>query len=249
MYMAETHHSVYFEVRDALASPGCCLCSLAIDGMRHYLDSLGYERVNDTRMREALRAAWGFCEVHGRMLRESHDALGTALIHRDVIGAAMEALAGAQYRSASLGDLVRQAIGVESSPAANGGGDPLARERPCPACEQRATMDRTHVATLLEHLTEEDLLPAFRVSAGLCLPHLRLALRHAPDESTIERLKAAQLAIWQALNAELDEFVRKRDYRFAAEEGGTEGTSWSRAIELISGGYGLGCDSWDTAQE
>jgi hypothetical protein len=242
--MADNQHTVYFELRDALAAPGCALCALALRSMRRYFETLGYESVNDPGIRDAIRAARGFCEVHGRMLREARDALGTAIIHRDVVGAAMAALDGLAYRPASLGDLLRQAIGNERNGSTNGRANPLAPQQPCPACARRQTTDQLYVAALLQHLSDDDLLPLFRDSAGLCLPHLRLAIERTPDMATFERLKAAQLAVWQRLAGELDEFIRKQDHRFTAEPLGDERTSWSRAVDLVSGQFGLGCAGW-----
>jgi len=243
MGMAESHHTVYFDLRDSLGSPGCALCALALRSMRRYFETLGYESVNDPGIRNAVRAARGFCEVHGRMLREARDALGTAIIHRDLLTTFADALGGTVYRASSLGDLLRQAIGGQSSANSNGGADALAPQEPCPACARRQSTDQLYIDVLMQHLNEDALLPLFRKSAGLCLPHLRQALRHAPDASAFERLQAAQLAIWQRLGAELDEFIRKHDHRYAAEPAGAEGSSWSRAGELVSGQFGLGCAS------
>lgn len=242
--MAENQHTIYFELRDSLGGPGCAVCSLALRSMRRYFDALGYESVNDPGIRSAVRAARGFCEVHGRMLREAHDALGTAIIHRDVLTVVADALGGAVYRTASLGDYLRMAIGSEVGAQGNGRADALAPQETCPACIRRQTTDQTYVGVLMEHLTETELLPLFRTSAGLCLPHLRLALRCAPDASTFACVQTAQLAIWQRLGAVLDEFIRKHDHRFAAEPTGPEGSSWSRAVELVSGQFGLGCGGW-----
>jgi hypothetical protein len=241
--MADTHHTVYFELRDALAGPGCALCALALRSMRRYFEALGYESVNDPGIRDAVRAARGFCEVHGRMLRQARDALGTAIIHRDVISAVIDALRGLAYRPTSLGDRLRQAIGGERNGATNGRAHALAPQQPCPACARRQTTDQVYVDALLQHLTDDDLLPLFRDSAGLCLPHLRLAIEHTLDAATFDRLKDAQTAIWQRLAGELDEFIRKHDHRFAAEPLGDEHSSWSRAVDLVSGQFGLGCAS------
>jgi hypothetical protein len=239
--MAETHHTVYFELRDALAGPGCALCALALRSMRRYFEALGYESVNDPGIRDAVRAARGFCEVHGRMLREARDALGAAIIHRDVVSAVMDAFDGLAYRPTSLGDLLRQAIRGDRTGSANGRADALAPQQLCPACARRHTTDQVYVDALLQHLSDDDLLPRVCDSAGLCLPHLRLAIERAPDAATFDRLKDAQLAIWQRLAAELDEFIRKQDHRFAAEPLGEERSAWSRAVDLVSGQFGLGC--------
>ena len=242
--MADTHHTVYFELRDALAGPGCTLCALALRSMRRYFEALGYESVNDAGIRDAIRAARGFCEIHARMLREARDALGAAIIHRDVVSAVTDALDGLVYRPTSLGDLLRQAIGGERSGSTNGRADALAPQQPCPACMRRQTTDQVYVDALLQHLTDDDLLPRFHASAGLCLPHLRLAIERTPDAAIFDRLKAAQLAIWQRLADELDEFIRKQDHRFAAEPLGDERNAWSRAVDLVSGQFGLGCGGW-----
>src|SRR6266496_82035 len=111
--MAEKHHTVYFELRDSLGSLGCALCALALRSMRRYFEVLGYESVNDPGLRNAVRAARGFCEVHGRMLREARDAQGTAIIHRDVLSTVATALGGTAFQAPSLGDRLRRAIGGE----------------------------------------------------------------------------------------------------------------------------------------
>ena len=48
---------------------------------------------------------------------------------------------------------------------------------------------------------------------------------------------AAQRAVWERLNGELEEFLRKSDYRFQKEPFGAEKDSWQRAISAISGQY------------
>jgi len=242
--MAESRHTVYFDLRDALGRPGCALCTLALRSMRRYFDALGYESVNDPGIRASIRTARGFCEAHGRMLREARDAQGTAIIHRDVLTSVANALEETRFRPASLSDMLRQAIGGEPGTNGNERAEALAPQEPCPACARRHAMDVTYVDMLLQKLHKDDLLSGFRASAGLCLPHLRLALQRMPDAATFERLKTAQIAIWQHLMAELDEFIRKQDHRFATEPLGDERTAWSRAVELVSGQYGLGCDGW-----
>ena len=40
---------------------------------------------------------------------------------------------------------------------------------------------------------------------------------------------------YAVLRAELDEFIRKNDYRFQSEGMGAEGDSWKRAVGLMTG--------------
>jgi len=93
---------------------------------------------------------------------------------------------------------------------------------------------------MLDALNAERLRTAFQVSAGLCLPHLRRAFQLARDEATFETLVTLTRDRLTALRAELDEFIRKNDYRFRDEGFGPEGDSWRRAIAQIVGREGLG---------
>jgi hypothetical protein len=146
--MANTHHTVYFELREALVGPGCTLRALVLRSIRRYFGALGYESVNEPGIRDTIRAGRGFCEVHGRMLPQARDALGTAMIHRDVVSAVIDALSGLEYRTTSLGDRLRLAIGGERDDT-NGRADALAPQQPCPACTRRRTTDQVYAVDLV----------------------------------------------------------------------------------------------------
>ena len=99
-----------------------------------------------------------------------------------------------------------------------------------------------YASALVRHVADGTIVAALRESAGLCVPHLKRALGRASESHTFERLRDAQLAVWQRLADELDEFIRKQDYRFQSERSGAEGDSWSRAIGLVAGEPGLIAD-------
>jgi DnaJ-domain-containing protein 1 len=225
-------HSLYHELRDALAGEACALCALTQRGLRRYLDALAHEGVGDERLRAEIRAARGFCAAHGQMLRAARDALGAAILQRDVLESLRRDLSGVQPQLGSLEGRLRRAM-RRSSPAM------LRPPRPCTACEQLADIEGAYLSGLLGGIGTGTLLDALGESAGLCVPHLRAALQRAPDVQTFERLRAAQLLVWQRLAGELDEFIRKQDYRFTIEPIGPEADSWVRAIALISGRPGL----------
>jgi hypothetical protein len=232
--MSEEHHTVYYELRDALAGSGCAICALALRSLARYFDALAYESVNDPGIRDALRASRGFCAAHGQLLREARTAAGAAILCRDVLAAASETLE--QLARPEHGRGLERLFGRNERATS----DPLAPQRACPACERRRAAEQIYLDTLVEHLTDDELLPALAGSAGLCLPHLRSALRRAPDEAVFARLRSAQLAIWGRLTAELDEFLRKQDHRFAREPVGAEGDAWARAVALVSSHPQLG---------
>ena len=61
----------------------------------------------------------------------------------------------------------------------------------------------------------------------------------APHPRSVPALLAAHEAGWTALAAELEEFARKNDYRFAAEAVGEEGSSWRRVLDVFVGRPGV----------
>jgi hypothetical protein len=69
----------------------------------------------------------------------------------------------------------------------------------------------------------------------MCFNHLTLTLRLAP-KSTAKTLKAMHKDLWQTLITQLDEFIRKQDYRFRDESiSEEEGIASRRTIAILTG--------------
>jgi hypothetical protein len=223
-------HTLMFEVRAALEGAGCPVCLLAQRSLRRYLSALANEGVTDRQQRDEIRAAYGFCAAHGRMMRDGRDALGSAIIQRDMLANLSRALVHERPTPPNVGARLRRAL--RPSGRANG---PLPTSRSCVACEQVIQAEQRYAAALVGGLIEPQTLALFRASAGLCVPHLRLALLSAPNPEAHTRLRETQGTIWGDLIGELDEFIRKQDHRFTHEPPGPEANSWRRAIDLVSG--------------
>jgi len=73
-----------------------------------------------------------------------------------------------------------------------------------------------------------------QVGQSACLPHLRLVLCGVPVSESLAWLEQLQLRLKQ-LGQELDELIRKHDYRFSSEPLGAEQDSWLRAIAFFAG--------------
>ena len=111
----------------------------------------------------------------------------------------------------------------------------LSPQSPCPVCAGLQISQDYYLTALLNYLAGPDELASlYRASEGLCLSHFRLALSRVSNPETFERLVEAQRTVWQRLQADLREFIRKNDFD-VKEEFGPEGDSWRRAIEAISG--------------
>src|SRR5215472_4422000 len=217
MRQASSRDTATAEVQHALARPGCAVCQLTHRSVGRFLKSIAYEQVNDIDLRGELRANRGFCGPHAqRWLGMPGNVLGTALIYRDAINAAVRDLS--------------------TSPASRGVLPSLLGARPrdgvCVACRYQADAADRYLGTLLDSLSE--LASAVATSDGLCLPHTRRAVERAGRRA--EPLVTRAHQVGAQLIAELDEVIRKEDYRFKHEpRTEAERTAPRRAVTWAAG--------------
>lgn len=216
---------LYHELFEALGAEGCAVCRLARGASHSYIRALIHEGVTDVQLREALRAARGLCYQHGwRLARERGAVLGTAIIYRDVINTLVKALEANGNPPARL--FGRGQSGLSRS---------LAGTATCPACVLERDAEIRGVKVLLSHINDAALSEAYKQAGGICLPHFQLALSQA-SASAIRQLAEWQAAAWSRLRGELDELIRKHDYRFRSEPvTDAEADSWERAVAAVVG--------------
>jgi hypothetical protein len=227
-----SRHSVFFELMDALGQPGCALCRLATESVLQYFGSLGYEQVTDVELRDELRAGGGFCARHAWLFHEaSGNRLGVAIIYRDLLHHALVGLKAGRQVGGGLG---RRLAGLLAGGRA---AEPAGRQRAhrCSACRFEAEAEERFRSTLLEHLAEADVRRRYAESAGLCLPHLARGLESGGRAEDLAWLRQDAAERLGAIVAELDEYIRKHDYRFRKEGWGEERDAPRRAVERAVG--------------
>lgn len=221
----------YDELLEAFGQAGCPVCRvLAVEADR-LVDAILFEMVNDVRVRQELNEAGGYCGRHAQMLVRPGGALGSATMMQGVIKHLLRALDEAPADGG--GNRLRGLLGGSGRARA---AEALAARRPCPVCANEATLLSHYTTTLLAHLKPDSpLAAAYLRSDGLCLAHVRHALGEAGGGPAVATLVDCQRTVWERLNGELEEFLRKNDYRFSHEPMGAERDSWLRAIAAISG--------------
>ena len=203
-------HAGEHDLIAAFAMAGCPVCRLASESVDAYLTAVCYEQVNDLDLRAQLRAAGGFCRPHAhRFLRQRLGQLASAIVYRDVLNTARGRVTGHQpARGGSfLGGLLGSRGGRKGIAT---GGAPN-----CPACAALAEAEERYVGTLVSRITRPEVLAKYRAGEGLCLPHLDRALEG--DGEAARLLAEAAVEKLGTLVAELDEYIRKHDYRFQDE--------------------------------
>jgi hypothetical protein len=204
---------------------GCPLCTVSLQAVRSYLDSVMYEYVNAPDVRETLTESRGYCHEHASWLTEGYGReLGAAIVYRDVVAALCDAI----QSTPPGGRRYAQELHRRLQPTAE-----------CPACVYRRRMEERTLRALLRHLDREELQTALGGSSGLCLPHLLQGLELGRRSPALEQLVSLEGRALSKLRNQLGEFIRKSDYRFADEDLGEEGDSWLRAIMIVSGAHGV----------
>jgi hypothetical protein len=219
MSAPEPRDATAFEVRQALAESGCAVCSLTLRSVTRLLQSIAYEQVNDLDLRRALREAGGFCNRHAHVwMREARSVLGTALIYRDVLNAALREL------DTPRGGRLRGLLG---------GSPPNSI---CPGCTAQTEAERRYLEALLALLKWDAAL--LDSSDGLCRRHTLMAVRSGGDAGATVARRARESV--ESLLVELDEVIRKEDYRFRHEPRTPgERTAAARAVSWAAGLDGL----------
>ncbi len=241
--MAEAQTVSYHNIIQACAEPGCPLCRLSEKTVSAYLGAQMYELVNDPESRDQLRETLGFCNPHAHhLLTLTGSALGIGIIFRDVVNTLCKQLEAAQYappRGAPVRRVQEALVRTQPAAATEAAVRALSPRQPCPVCVQQEKMDTIALTVLADGLSDEKLQAALRASSGLCLPHLRRALQAVRSQAAFEALVSITRENYARLRAELDEFIRKNDYRFQHEGMGAEGDSWKRAVHKVTGRPGM----------
>ncbi|MGQ4807967.1 hypothetical protein NKDENANG_01333 [Candidatus Entotheonellaceae bacterium PAL068K] len=226
------------ELIAVLQRPGCALCRLAQQKNPRYVETWLDNAVIDVEQRDTWRHAKGFCSWHAWMathLPQSSSSL--AILYDDVLGHEIQYLAA--LTAASL------ALRQRQWPP----GRRLAKRvrhwlrtwhQVCPVCRLWQQQEQLCMTVLLTDWHEPTLTTAFAQSSGLCLPHIARLMAHGANHVHLPAFLAVQQERLQALQAELREFIRKQDYRFAHEPFGSEADAWQRVVALFVGTYG-GC--------
>jgi len=216
-------------LRETMEVWGCPLCHLSQQAEETFVRSLSYERVLDLKTRAVLQSSHGLCAAHSRMwLHIKGGSLGVAIVYRDVLRHLIEA--GESATEPARGFRRRRS-------SLDGFAAYLSPEEPCPACEIGAATVERFGRLLLEDIEDPDLQALLVSCGGLCVPHLQVVLNNCKATAKARAsLVGVQLVAWQQLLLDLDEFIRKNDYRFCDEvltEG--EGTAWRRVIHVLVG--------------
>ncbi|MBN2469120.1 MAG: hypothetical protein JXN59_00240 [Anaerolineae bacterium] len=230
----------YYDLLEAFAEPGCAICHLLLRDADRMLDTMLYEYVNDSEVRQAFRTRRGLCNEHSwQLAQQGGNLLGVVLLYTGVMDEALTLLQQAAPSSEGSRNRLRRPTGAATHQQAQALAANLKPTRKCMICERLATAETQYLKMLGQYMLDEKLVQAYQDSEGLCLSHFRLALTTTHDVESIGMMITLQQAIWSKIYADLKEFREKSDYRRIQDEKGDERDSWRRAINSMAGKKGI----------
>ena len=194
----------------------CVLCSLVSAAVTRGIKALFCEFVNDPDLRRDIRSARGFCRDHTRLVAAIGDCLGISILYADLADQTVERWS-------------RGIAGLTSSARLIG----RSRTAPCPACDLQAEADARYCSALSSGLSLESVWSALRKRSHLCAVHVEKVAASAKREQG-EQLLTLESEKLSKLLAELNEIIRKHDYRFRDESWGPERDAWRNALARLT---------------
>ena len=224
---------------------GCPVCRVVLENMDLAMDTWNYEGFTDVEYRQLLARIRGFCPLHTWQLAERNNSFQLAVVYKEILEDMLDTMrtphtSGNGYQHEGGDWLVGLRRLFQGEPA------PSPQETDhlydaCPFCRTRAELEERVVGRLGELLRDEHMLALLRDSTGLCRVHFLDAMHevaiHTP--SLQQALFKCQRGCLQRSFAEIQEQIRKHDYRFSQEPHGEEMTAWRRAAELCAGNPGV----------
>ena len=212
----------------------CAVCQLTTRSVTRRLRAFLAEYVNDPATRETLRRARGFCAPHTRQLAMLGDPLAIAILYSDLARLTRErweqegiegvtSKGAASKAVASIGTLLARWRRFKA---------PVAVVAQCPGCGAQAEAEARNVEALAGSLSEPEVWEALQANGGLCIPHIQQILAKATPADA-QRLLHLETLRLSDLQAELEEIIRKNDYRFRGEAWGPEKDAWRRALDKL----------------
>jgi hypothetical protein len=221
---------------------GCPACRAVQKAVNSYLDMLLYECVTDPDVHDMLCASWGFCYEHAWLLPKvgQKHLSGVALLYRNLLPTLKPQLftfPAAKRKWRRFPAWLRCFKFLRPRFLPNKRERRLTAQQHCPACLLREEAEARTLDVILTALAQRDerLSLTLHAAGGLCLPHLHAALAANLAAGVAEQLIAGAQQELARIQADLDEFLRKCDYRFQHEEIGSERESWKHAIRFFVG--------------
>ncbi len=194
------------QIDEKMSEVGCPICALTEKAVHDYIDALFYENVNDPLERSKFVNGHGFCPKHLKMVEDhltSHPELG---------------ILGVNILYHDLFDQLEKALKSEINDVKFGDG--------CELCQVEKKAERRYLELFAQFFSFDSRRQKYASSLSMvCLRHTYM-LKNIKnfDFEFFLRIQKEKL---DSVKRDLEEFIRKSDYRFSHEPlTQREGQAW-----------------------
>lgn len=210
---------VYHALKDCMEGGACPICTQTEQHIRSTMRSVLYESMTDVEIRDTIKSARGFCRHHSNQFLEQGDALNHAIVYGDALRSALQDVVNGDYKY-------------------------YEQRESCYFCDMAKEAEDAYAGACWQAFHDEEFFSAYEKGGLLCMVHLHAMESASEKEKSGEEtyLKLAQTTIdkYQIMIRQLDEIVRKSDYRNLSEEWTEdEKTAWKRAVSVIHDRVGI----------
>ena len=239
---------IYLNLKSAFKKEGCPVCRLLKEQEDRYFFNLLYENVNDGPTRGRIIDSMGLCPNHAwalqaRELEEWNDGLGTGIIYEDLTERVLNEFSrylGPVKRNFLEKNKQQNLLGrlrKKKKPAEALAGR-VSKKKECHICKSLKQSEDAYIEWLVSGLENKEFRDAYLNSDGLCLPHLRQALKITKDKLPAYLLVEKAQKYLKTLDKNLKEYIRKHAWDFRLEpKYAAEQASWVRAVAFFAGEY------------
>ena len=219
----------YFDLRDALAEPGCPVCARVLRAGRETVAALVADSAQAAQVWRTPPSFQGLCNAHTHSLQEgSLPGVGLGDAYENWLRERIRALQSALARIEGGRQRPWLARAWAWRP-------PRRWRRRCPACRTAEATERRDLRLLLDLIADMEFARAFETSRGLCLPHLDLIQRLSPDHPNLSRLLEAHIPKVKHLQADLQDVLRRAKAPVPTLAPGEAEAVWARTLEWTEG--------------
>ena len=215
----------------------CPICLICEEDLRHFYRWYFIEYYNDATWIGTTMESGGFCKKHSQDLIDMGKEHEMSVVYDYLVNVTITRLErvlkdiGIYEYENRLRKIIKKIIDTENRQ------EFIIRLRHteiCPICKSISNSEDKWIQYLITDLDDEEIKGLYLNSKGLCMNHFRQALKFASPE-TAEVLIQKQADILRKLKSDLEEYMRKTDYRYAHEPKSDEQTAWIRAIRFFAG--------------
>jgi hypothetical protein len=186
----------FFNLIEAMKKPACPVCQRILEDTRHAMDSFLYESVNDPGLRDQIRADRGLCHRHSWQLAKFGDALGGAILFRDVLESVLREMSSP-----------RSGLSLSRRPRLLDVG-----RKACLFCRSERQSHDAVVTELVTHLDDPELIAAWEGPAALCLQHLSEACGGIHNDAVRMSLLVMHRAKYERVCQQMSSLIEKQSY-------------------------------------